>query len=431
MPLKAGFAEIDITPAEGSRKIGSLRMVIGEEVLDPLAAKIAVFESAGAGGADDAGGRVAFIQLDALSVRWTTTREIRDLIEARTGFPGEGVMVAASHNHAGPAMANVGDVPRDEPYLDALKEKLADAFAEALDNRRTAEVGFGSTFEFRVSFNRRTVMRDGVTRTQQVFDDPDCLYVEGPIDPEVAVLAARDAATGDLLGTLVNFACHPVHHSGERWLSAGYPGVLSRALRQAGCPVTVFLNGACGNIMYRNLATGEMKTKEEVGETLAEDVKSLWPDLAWRPESQLEARRETIDLPYRQPSEAEMRGEVRGAQRFVDSKIYDRAIPAMVERARREKAQPAEVQVLSIDEIDFVSIPAEYFVQHGLRIKQGAHPRHALVVSCANGMVGYLPHREAFERGGYETTYSPWSRMAPEAGDMLADLAIDLVRRGA
>ena len=81
-----------------------------------------------------------------------------------------------------------------------------------------------------------------------------------------------------------------------------------------------------------------------------------------------------------------------------------------------------------MDEAAFVSIPAEYFVQLGLRIKEQSYPRRALVVAWANGMVGYVPHREAFLRGGYETTFGGHSRMAPEAGEILADSAVALVR---
>jgi hypothetical protein len=43
-------------------------------------------------------------------------------------------------------------------------------------------------------------------------------------------------------------------------------------------------------------------------------------------------------------------------------------------------------------------------------------------------MVGYLPTPEAFERGGYETTFLGSSRMAPEAGGMVADTAVELIR---
>jgi hypothetical protein len=44
-------------------------------------------------------------------------------------------------------------------------------------------------------------------------------------------------------------------------------------------------------------------------------------------------------------------------------------------------------------------------------------------------MVGYVPHAEAFARGGYETTFCPWSKLAPNAGDMLADAAVELAAK--
>jgi hypothetical protein len=51
------------------------------------------------------------------------------------------------------------------------------------------------------------------------------------------------------------------------------------------------------------------------------------------------------------------------------------------------------------------------------------------VVSHANGMVGYVPTKAAFLRGGYETTFTDSSRLAPEAGDLLADAAIALIKQ--
>ena len=88
------------------------------------------------------------------------------------------------------------------------------------------------------------------------------------------------------------------------------------------------------------------------------------------------------------------------------------------------------MQVLFLDEYAFVSIPGEFFVELGLRIKERAYPRRACVVGLANGIVGYIPHKEAFARGGYETTFMSSSKLAHEAGDTLVDCAVDLIRRG-
>ena len=417
--LRAGFAEIDITPPPGSAKIGWIIKLRGEQVLDPLAARVAVFE-------DDAGG-VAFVQLDTLCVRWTQADEIRRRVEDEHGFAGERIMVSATHNHAGPAVAHAGEVARDDAYIETLVRKCVSAFGKALEGRQEAEVGFNHVFEFDVAHNRRVVMRDGTTKTHGRFSDPDALHVEGPIDPEVAVLAAR-APGGELLGAMVNFACHPAHHGGENVFSAGFPGVVGSLMKERGCPVTLYLNGAQGNIHTSSPATGLDMPMEEAGRRLADDVEKAIAGMTFRPEAALESRSRTLQLPYRKVTEDEIAGTVRGAQRFVDPSAYDRIIPHVLRRIQERRTQPAEVQVLSVGEAAFVGIPAELFVEHGLRIKTGSHPRRAVVVGLANGMIGYVPTRDAFERGGYETTFTGSSRMAPETGDLLADAAADLIR---
>ena len=420
--MKAGFARADITPPVGTHKIGWLIDIVSETVLDPLQARAAAFESAGQ--------QIGFIQLDTLSVRWTQASDIRARVEREHGFPGDRLMVGATHNHAGPAIANVGDAPRDDACAEAVTRKCVQVFGESLSRMTEAAIGLGRAFEFEVGWNRRIVMRDGTVKTHGCFGrDRDCLCVEGPVDPEMAVLAARDAG-GAPLGLIVNFADHPAHHGGSTELSGGFPGVLEGLMRERGWPVTLFLNGACGNISTTNTADGVSLNKEEAGARLAAAADRALEDVAFRAEARLGGARTTLHLPYREVTDDEIAGTVRGAQRFVDPAAYDRAMPALLERIRARGAQPAEVQALHLDECSFVSIPAEYFVELGLRIKEESHPRRALVVSIANGMIGYVPTRQAFERGGYETTFGPHSRMAPETGDLLADAAVELVQEG-
>jgi neutral ceramidase len=306
MPMKAGFGEVDITPPVGTHKIGWLKDIVSDRVLDPLFARVAVFECDGK--------RAAFIALDTLSIRWTTTMDIRNRIENRYGFPGSNIMVAATHNHAGPAVANVGDVKRDEAYVEKMVQEIVSCFGAAIENARDAEVGMGSCFEFRLSRNRRVVMRDGTVQTHGRFDNPLALCFEGPIDPEVAVLAARDLS-GKLLGAIVNFACHPTHHGGGTELSAGYPGVLAAEMKKRQCPVTLFLNGACGNIHDADPTLAVRLDKESLGRTLAEDAAHIIASLKWRREAKLGVRAKTIQLPFRKVTDAEVRGTVKGAQR--------------------------------------------------------------------------------------------------------------------
>ena len=127
MSTQVGFSETDITPPVGTHKIGWLKDLVSDRVLDPLFARIAVF--------DNGGERLGFVQLDTLSIRWTQTQEIRRRVEEACGVRGARVMVAATHNHAGPAVATTGEVKRDEAYVATMIEKIVSAFADAYERR--------------------------------------------------------------------------------------------------------------------------------------------------------------------------------------------------------------------------------------------------------------------------------------------------------
>jgi hypothetical protein len=417
-PLKAGFAEVDISPAPGTRKIGWNNRNFGSSVLDPLYAKAAVVECGN--------GRAAFIGLDLLFVHRDQVAEIRRRIQEKYGFPGAAIMIGATHNHAGPAI-ETDLYPKDEAYIQSMIEKSVLAFGKAWEGRVEALLGAASASEWRVGYQRRVIYRDGTTKCHGSFKDPAALAFEGPVDPEVAVLAAR-AKDGTLLGAIVNFACHPCHHGGDAVFSAGYPGQLARAMKEKKCPVTIFLQGAAGNIHHNDPSgANKEKTMEEAGQALAADVEKALGAMTYRASAVISSRTRTLELPYRPVTDDEVKGRLRGIQRFGEPGFYDKTQDLVLEEIKREGTAKAEIQAILIDDLVHVSIPAEYFVQHGLRIKEGTFPRRTRVVGYANGMLGYVPHREAFPRGGYETTFGYRSKLAPEAGDLLADAAIGLI----
>jgi hypothetical protein len=417
--IKAAFAEIDITPPLGTHKIGWLRDIVSTEILSPLYARVALFKAELDG--------LALVQLDTLFIAWPEVEAIRQGIEEQYGFPGTRVMVSATHNHAGPAVTHAGDVSKDERYAQSLVSWVMEAFGQALARLEPVELGFGRCFEWKVAHNRRVVMRDGSVRTHGTFDDREALYLEGPIDPEVAVVAVRSQA-GELRGMMVNYACHPTHHGGDGAIDAGFPGVLARKLRDLGCPVTLYLNGASGNVHTADpRAGGENLSAERAGEILAQDAWDVLQDLSFTRDVRVAAAARTIDLPYRELTEAEISGQVRGGQRFIDPAIYQRNIPPLVAKIEQRRAHRAEVQVVLLGDCAIVGVPGELFCEVGLQIKEGAYPLRGLVATCTNGRVGYIPTREAFQRGGYETTFGPSSMLAPGAGELVARTAVELI----
>ena len=83
--------------------------------------------------------------------------------------------------------------------------------------------------------------------------------------------------------------------------------------------------------------------------------------------------------------------------------------------------EDVEVQAIALGDAVIVAYPAEYFVEYGLKTKALSPFPDTFVSELSNGWHGYIPTREAFAHGGYETRLGDASRMVEEAGDLLCE----------
>src|SRR5262249_21150069 len=98
---------------------------------------------------------------------------------------------------------------------------------------------------------RRLRMKNGQTWSHPGAGNPDIVDYAGPIDPQVGVVAAWDL-NGELLGCIVNFACHATTSPGG--ISANWIYYMEEVIQgglHSHAPV-VFLQGACGDITQVN-----------------------------------------------------------------------------------------------------------------------------------------------------------------------------------
>lgn len=424
MRLQAGFHETDISPRTFPVRTYWAPV---DRVLDPIFAHAAVFR-------DDTQ-VIAFLSLNVVIVEREYVLKIRERVRRAVPIPAENIMVCATHNHACPAVVDRPWSAKDEAYLEDMVERGANAVIEAFRAMVPVETGTGTCYEGRISFNRRFILRNGSVVSQPAFDvvDREVLFAEGIIDPEVGVLAVRDL-NGKLLGALVNFACHAVHLMGS--LSGGFPGVLSDRLKAAYGDdfVCVFLNGPCGNVIHRNYGDpGAEDTKEKTGTVLADDVIRTVNGITYSGQRQLAAASAVIDLRYREIAGLEASLDNLARFNVFGSLIENGWYPWSLEKLKALHAksdhESAEIQILKIGDTVFGAVPAEYFAQYSLAIKEASPLAETFVVSLANGWLGYIPHREAFDRiGGHESTWCISSKMEPEAGNRMADAMLALIR---
>jgi hypothetical protein len=79
------------------------------------------------------------------------------------------------------------------------------------------------------------------------------------------------------------------------------------------------------------------------------------------------------------------------------------------------------LQVMRIGDVAIAGVPAEYFTQLGLDIKNRSPFRHTIVAELANDWIGYLPNLEGHKLGGYQVWTGHHSYAEPGTGERIAD----------
>jgi hypothetical protein len=280
-------------------------------------------------------------------------------------------------------------------------------------------------------------MKDGTVGWNPGKLNPNILKPAGTIDPDVPVVYF-ESADRKPLATYVNYAVHLDNVGGQR-ISADLPYTLSKLLADVEGPemVTLFTAGCCGDINHIDVSRSDpqkgFENAARMGTILAAEVLRIWPRLEVIEPGALRTRSETVTLALPEVSQddvakarevvARREGPKPTQPTFLESvqafKVLDVA-------ARDGRPQEVEVQVIALgDDVAWVSLPGEIFVELGLAIKQDSPYPHTIIAELANGSIGYIPSRRAYPQGNYEVVSA---RCGEGSGERLVDAALRLLK---
>jgi hypothetical protein len=436
--LTAGAAATDITPPRGCPMAGYYSARGAEGTHDPLFAKALVFEKDGT--------RAALVALDLIGTTRGLVEETRTLIEKDTGIPGASVMISATHSHTGPvlsdgspradALGGGGEIARG--YVTGLPAKIAGAVKKADAARKPARVFHAAGREDGLAFNRRFHMTDGSVGWNPGKKNPKIVRPAGPTDPSVPVVYVESADGKQPIATYVNFAMH-LDTVGGLYYSADYPYTLSQSLAavKGEGMVTLFTIGTAGDINHINVDDPKPQKGHgeaaRIGTRLAAEVLRTYEKLLPVADGPIRVSSELVELPLAPVTAedvaaakavvAQVRGGTKPAPKFLDQV---KAFKALDVAGRLGKPLSVEVQVISLgDDLAWVSLPGEIFVELGLSIKAASPFRTTVIAELANGSVGYIPTRVAYPQGNYEVVSA---RCAEGSGEKLVDVALKQLR---
>jgi hypothetical protein len=316
-------------------------------------------------------------------------------------------------------------------YTRELPARIAQAVAEANGKLTAACVSHAKEHEDRLAYCRRFWMKDGTVGWNPGKLNPRVIRPVSPIDPEVGVIYFETTDKKPLL-TYVNYALHADTTGGTK-ISADYPGALARRLADYQGPdmLTIFANGACGNLNHVNVNWAKAQTTpaeaNRLGTILAGAVCKAYMDLQPVGDTTLQVRSEVLQLPLPQVTAEEIEEAKAIVAKKDKAKFMEqvKAYKVLDVEKRAGTAQEVEVQVITLgDTLAWVSLPGEIFVELGLSIKAASPFVQTHIAELANGSIGYIPNRSAYLEGNYEVESA---RCAAGSGEMLVQAAVKML----
>lgn len=428
--LRVGRAQVKITPPIGVPMAGYYSIRLSEGTHDDLYAKAIAL--------DVSGQRAVLIACDLIGSDPSFATAARELVAKTTGLPVERIMLSATHSHTGPLfnprmLVAAPEAARKlaETYIATLPKKIAEAARLALADLQPARAADGIGHESTVSFNRRFLMKDGTVKFNPGKMNPGIVRAVGPIDSDLPVVYF-DTPTGSALATYVNFALHLDTVGGAQY-SADYPYTLAKILGavKSANMLTMFTIGAAGNINHIDVTNKDpQKGNEEaarIGTVLAGEILKTYTRLLPITAKSIGASSVKVPLPAPQVTNVERARATAATFGAKTQAPFLEMVDALkaLDTVERKGPLEAEVQVITIgDDVAWVAIPGEYFVELGMAIKRASPFRTTIIVEQANGWLSYIPDRKAFAEGSYEAISS---RCAPGCGEILVETAIRML----
>jgi neutral ceramidase len=368
--------------------------------------------------------RLAIVACDVLMMTRETLDPVVAEIEGITGIPAANILINCTHTHHAPSTMRLHGYDIDDVFTKRVRHGIVEAIQRAATNLVDSRFFFALGKENTVGENSRVLLDDG--QIYWIGARTNFVRPTGPFDPELPVLAFRDMA-GQLRSLIFN---HSTHTIGARQPGKRSPSIYGLAAQdleaELGGTIT-FLEGASGSTHNLDLTGDECirRLKISVSDTLAKATP--------RDVGKLAALKRELKFRVRHFDE---RAEDAAIERYC-RKYAGAGADTIIKVFRNMRAQLAPIQgqeretwlqVLRIGDVAIVGVPAEYFTQLGLDIKNRSPFRHTVVAELANDWIGYLPNFEGHKLGGYQVWTGYHSYAEPGTGERIADEIVVMLK---
>ena len=391
--MRAGWGKAELTPPLGVELAGYGYYLQrrAETIADPLYARALLLEQESR--------RALLVSCDVLGLsRPVCDAVIRHAKEA-LGCAEEAVMIVSVHTHTGPAIEyheGCGEV--DEAYVSGVAGKIC----QALD---AAAAGLARVQSLAM-----------VTRPLEGDEIYNRAAEAGPVDRLLRGFVLEREGRRPV--ALLSAACHGVFRGRVSAISADFAGAVNRLAEQQGY-ASLYLNGLCGDIDPWKPSPERMENfARQIASLLGAERKSLPPDFrAGKIPFTLRHPSVTIEEIHAAAANAVKRAGGEEAPAARVARAWERKMLGRASALPTREALSASWILLG--GVPILALPFEGFTRIGMDIRRRLGRQDALVLGCAEKLMGYLPTRDDMARGAYaalESTFL-YGRLPVLAGE--------------
>lgn len=336
--------------------------------------------------------------------------KVRDLVAEKTCVTRDNVVFCATHTHSGPtcvAMDGWGGI--DWEFVNGiLLPNAVEAAVEAVATMVPAEMGV-ETVESDIGINRREITKNGDVTLGQ---NP-----RGSLDKTMTVIAVRAKEDGKGIVNMVHYGCHGTCAGRCELISRDWSGIMVDRLQKESGTLSVFFNGAIGDVgprLSNGRTTGDMSYVYELGYRAAFDAVRCWKQIKeWRSDVTTKVATDELELPYKPlPPLDEVEAEIAKTKAScnpdelvnIHRLEYKRLllIKKAYEKGETSKSFRMRQTIVAVGPVLFVPFPFEIFTDITVRLRDLSPYRYTLSLSNSNGYNSYFPSHDQIPLGGYE-----------------------------
>lgn len=489
MALKLGWAEVDITPKQGT-KIG-LEGQFYERITDKVESPVSITAFA----LESDNDQMIIASCDLVGVAQNLCRMAKERLKDKLPISTDKVIICAIHTHTSYEYKQIRTLPTAMGYLERilpkdmeyvsetsgekaldpevalnfLADKIAEAVVMAWENRTEGYYAnaFGRAV---VGMCRRVCYDDGSAKMWGETNLANFEELESGNDSGIEIIYTFDKDK-ELSGVIANIACPAQVVEQREFISSDYWGKVKENLRKH-FNKNIFVLALCsaaGDQCPRDLirfvepetpikdpnvkhvypverradpSMFDISGLKTVGKRISNELISVYEELdksAIKNCGTLKHLTVNMTFPLRRVTIAEYNDAVTKIDEYIKSNrgkhanfednarlyVYSGIIDRYVMQQKINTFNE-EIHVIRFGDVAIATNPFELFLNYGNKIRARSKAKQTFIIQLACGMGGYLPTEKA-EKGSHYSAYVSSGTTGHEGGDLLVRETLELI----